>query len=79
MVDNQRDNSAEEQYCSDDVNDNNASVQRTVLSLGFDKQRLTTGYHHQCGHDSAKAEPEHALPSQKRLCIWFSFCVASLW
>ena len=46
MVDNQRDDPAEEQYCSDDVNDNNASVQRTAMSLGFDEQRLTTGYHH---------------------------------
>ena len=79
MVDNHRDDSAEKQYCSDHVNDNNASVQRTALSFGFDKQRLTAGCHHQCGHDSAKAEPEHALSSQKRLCAWFPICVVSLW
>ena len=79
MVDNQRDDSAEKQYCSDDIKDDNASVQRTAQSLGFDKQHLTTGDHHQCGYDSAKSQPEQALPSQERLRDWLPFCLVSLW
>ena len=79
MVNDKGDDPTEKQDRGDDVDGNNASVKCAVQSSRFDKQHLTTGDHHQCGYDSAKSQPEYALPSQERLRDWLPFCLVSLW
>ena len=78
VVDHQCDDSGEKQYCGDKVNYGNDKVPLTVVTPRPNKQLIATDIPHQREHNSAKTEPEHSLPRQKRFCDWFRLCVVSL-
>ena len=79
VIDHQCHDSGEKQYYGDNVNHGNDKVPRTVVTPRSNKQLTATDIPHQREHNSAKTEPEHSLPRQKRFCDWFRLCVVSLW